>query len=91
MSFLAWPFKDPDEILDYQVNWAARLGGDTITSSDFTVPAGLVKDSESNDATTATVWLSGGTIGQTYLILNRVGTAGGREMDQTVKLRIKAK
>jgi hypothetical protein len=40
MSALAWDDKDPDEILDYQVLWATRLGSDTISSSTWTVPAG---------------------------------------------------
>ena len=84
--------KDPDETLDYIVDWSARLGADdTISTSAFTVPAGLTKDSDDNTTTTATVWLSGGTLGETYEILNRVTTAGGRTYDQTLKLKIKAK
>jgi hypothetical protein len=88
---LQWPPKDPDEILDYQVDWTDRLGEDTIATSAFTVPAGLTKDSESSTDTAATVWLSGGTLAASYEILNRITTAGGRTMDQTVKIRIKAK
>ncbi len=29
---LSWPFKDPDEVLDYQIDWTARLAGDTIST-----------------------------------------------------------
>lgn len=88
---LSWPPKDPDEVLDYVVDWSFRLEDDTIATSVFTVPAGLVKDSDSNDDTTATVWLSGGTEGERYEILNRITTVGLRTMDQTVKLKIKTK
>lgn len=90
---LAWPFKDPDEILDYRINWVARLGVDTIVTSTFSVAvgAGLVVDSNSFTDTITTVWLSGGTLGVTYQVLNRITTLGGRTMDQTVKLKIKAK
>jgi hypothetical protein len=88
---LTWPPKDPDEVLDYQVDWTDRLDEDTITSSDWTVPDGITQDSESSSTTTATIWLSGGTLGDTYVLLNRVVTAGGRTMDQSVRLKIKSK
>ncbi len=94
-----WPFKDPDEVLDYEIDWygtavePGRLYGstDTIDTSLWVTPSGITKDSDDQTGTTTTIWLSGGTLGETYEILNRVVTAGGRTMDQTVKLKIKAK
>ena len=88
---LAFPNKDPNEVLDYQIDWTLRLAGDTISTSTWTVPAGITKDSDSNTTTAATVWLSGGTLGETYELLNRIVTAGARTMDQTVKIKIKSK
>ena len=89
---LIWPSKDPDEVLDYEVDWTKRLDGDTISTSAFTVPTGtVVVDSSSTTTTVAKVWLSGGTLDETCEVLNRVVTAGGRTFDQTMKLRIKAK
>lgn len=106
---LSWPAKDPDEVLDYDIDWTSRLysadeldrvsagetvvPADTIVTSTFTLPSdiALVKDSESNGTTATKIWLSGGTEGQTYLIVNEIVTAGGRTMDQTVKLKIKSK
>lgn len=89
---LAWPNKDPDEVLDYVVNWAARLESDTIVTSTWpTVPAGITKNSDTNTATTTTIWLSGGVLGAAYEFVNRVVTAAGRTMDQTIKLKIKTK
>lgn len=65
---------------------------DTIVTSTFTLPAGtLVADSTENTTTRTKVWLSGGTEGETYLVQNRIVTAGGRTMDQTIKLKIKTK
>lgn len=83
---LTFPDKDPNEVLDYVLNWAARLGADTISTSTWTVPANIVQDSASRTDTTTTVWLSSGITGETYALLNRVVTAGGRTMDQTVTL-----
>lgn len=88
---LSWPVKDPDEVLDYQVDWSARLGTDTIATSTWIVPAGITKDSDDHTATTATIWLSSGVLGATYEIQNRITTVGLRTMDQTIKLKIKAK
>lgn len=88
---LEWPTKDQDEVLDYQMNWLARLDGDTIDTSTWVVPAGLVKDSDTFSGPVATVWLSGGTDGENYTLLNRITTAGGRTMDASVKLRVRPK
>jgi hypothetical protein len=86
---LSWPDKDPDEVLDYSLNWSPRLDSDTIATSTWVVPAGITKNSDTNTTTTTTIWLSSGVASTTYDILNRITTAGGRTMDQTVKLKVK--
>lgn len=88
---LRWDPKDPDEEVDYQVDWSGRLDeGDTIAASAFTVPTGLTQPKPATFSdTTTTVWLGSGAAGTTYTILNRVTTAGGRIYDQSVKIRIK--
>ena len=58
--------------------WLADSGGDAIASVAWTVPAGITQNNATNTTTTATIWLSGGTAGQTYRILCRVTTAAGR-------------
>lgn len=93
---LAWPTKDPDDVLDYTLDWSQRLvQGDDILSSvwftDSSTSPGLEIDSDSFDANSSTVWLSGGIPGTTYLVTNRVTTAGTRIMDQSVKLKVKEK
>lgn len=89
----SWPTKDPDEVLDYQVDWTNRLQvGETISTCDFSVVSGAVTiNSEGNVGALATVWLSGGTAGELCSILNRITTSAGRTYDQTVKLRIRTK
>lgn len=91
---LSWPaVKDPDEIKDYRLDWTDLLDGDTISQSVWSVASGtgLVIDSQSTTATTTTLWMSAGALGETYDLLNRVTTAGGRTYDQTVKLKVRAK
>jgi len=82
--------KDPDEVKDYVVDWTERLAEDTIVTSTWIVPDGIVKDSDTNTTTSTTIWLSGGTLGDTYELVNRVETAGGRTYDQTCKLKCRA-
>jgi hypothetical protein len=100
MAHLTWPVKDPDEFLDYTIDWSARLLTDTIVNSEWFVPTdffGLSPDLElvGSDDTfgtqTTTIWFAGGVSGHKYDILNRITTAAGRIMDQTVKLPCKTK
>lgn len=88
---LTWPNKDPDEVLDYELDWSVRLGTDTISTSTWIVPTGITKNSDTSDSTSATIWLSGGTAGESYTFTNRITTTGGRTMDESVKLKVKDK
>jgi hypothetical protein len=80
------PDKDPDAVLDYTIDWGGWLGTDTIATSEWIVPEGIMAGDMSKTGTTATIWLSGGTAGQTYTIHNRITTIGGRTNDQTFKI-----
>lgn len=88
-----WPKKDPEEVLDYSVDWTARLAGDTIASCTATLlsAAGVTIDITSNTTTTTTVWLSGGTIGQTAVVKFHIITGANREMERTISVRIESK
>jgi hypothetical protein len=87
---LRWPPKDPDDVKDYRYDLTDWLDGDTIASFDATVAAGgIVIDSSSNSDEVITVWLSGGTAGQTARVHFNVVTAGGRAHERTVEMRIR--
>lgn len=90
--------KDPNEVLDYQFNWAAvgasRLDtGETLVTSTWTVVEGdvVIDDQEFEANGLTTVWLSGGTINTRCKLLNRVTTSNGRTYDQSARLRIREK
>ncbi len=87
----SWPAaKDPNDVADYVVNWADALDeGDALSSVTWVMPDGITKDSQSKTDTTATIWLSGGTAGETYEIICRVVTTMARTFDQTMKLKCK--
>ena len=85
--------KDPDETKDFIINWAlrmTRLGSDTIDSSSWIAETGITIDSDTNTTTTATVWLSGGTLKAYYLATNTIVTAGGRTLEQSIKIHMVA-
>ena len=83
---LEWPSKDPDATLDYDIDWSAWLGQDTIAGSVWTVPAGLTSVLEENTTTKASIWLTGGTAARNYTITNTITTAGGRVQSRSVRL-----
>ena len=72
--------QDPNETLDYSVDWAAALlAGETIASSLWTVETGDVElgsgpYAATQDDTSATVWISGGTVGGESKVTNRIET-----------------
>ena len=83
--------KDPDAVLDYKVNWAAWLGIDTIINSSWSAPEGINVDSNEFDADETVVWVSGGTVGTSYVLTNHITTLGGRQDDRSIKIKIKQK
>lgn len=81
--------KDPDAVLDYLFDWSAWLSaGETIQTSAVTAEAGITVDSDTNTTTATTVWLSGGTVGESYQITNRIVTNQGRTDDRTIDIYV---
>lgn len=89
---LKWPPKDPGETLDYDIDWTSRLNGTTITGSTWSVNGtSLVTSNPTNSTTMTKVTLSGGTLNQTYTLLNTITTALNGTMVERVTIKIKQK
>lgn len=85
-----WIYKDPEAVLDFTVDWATWLGVDTISGTPtWTVPTGLTKDSQTNTTTTATAWLSGGSVGQDYVVECKIATAAGRTDERSFVVKVR--
>jgi hypothetical protein len=84
--------KSPNDNYAYTINWAAELGADTINASPggstWTAEAGITIDSETNDTTTTTIDLSGGTSGKTYQLTNQINTVGGDVYEKNIYITI---
>jgi hypothetical protein len=89
--------KDPSEDLDYGIDWDKNdwlsSVSDTISSSTWAVDSGITVGTDakapSNTTTTTTLWLSGGTAGNTYKAVNTIVTAGGRTGQRTLTIYVK--
>ncbi|MDB5420667.1 MAG: hypothetical protein JWR59_614 [Brevundimonas sp.] len=92
MSALKWPNRYDDELLDYQVDWTARLAGDEIVG-EVTAEPSAGSSLEASSISTAdgvtTLWLSGGGPGPKLASVHLVATTtGGRKIAETVRISI---
>jgi hypothetical protein len=103
MSF-KWANKDPDEILDYSVDWSRFLGTATIASVVWSVDNasgvktaitggatvnGIQNVSQTNTNTVATINLGLGTLNEEYKFYCRMTDSTGSIAERVIKLRIK--
>lgn len=80
--------KTPAAILNYGFDWSDWLASDTIASVVWTVETGVTVESQSNDATSAQVLLSGGELGSEYTVACRVTTAAGLVDERAMLVRL---
>jgi len=104
MSF-RWPNKDPDEQLDYSVDWSRFLGsGITIVSVQWFVDDasgtktainagvtvnGIQNVSQTNTTTVATINLGQGTNNYEYKFNCRITDSSGSQAERSINLRIR--
>ena len=93
--------KDPNAVLDYKLDYAnTRNGGavknwlevgETISTHTVIAPDGITVDSSSltDNASSVTVWLSGGTVLISYLITVRIVTNLNRTDDRSFVVRVR--
>jgi len=93
MSILGTFTKQPNEVLDYDIDYTSWLSETDFVVSDITTVdgVGLVIDSSIviNSGTKLKIWLSGGTDGATYKITARVTTSDARVKEDEFRVRIK--
>lgn len=80
--------KDPSARKPYGIDWTGVIGADLISTSTWEAPAGIVQEGGTSTATTTAVWVSGGELGRSYDVVNRITTLGGLVDDQTIRFVI---
>lgn len=94
LSFFAT--KDPEEKLDYGIDWTAELESseppDSISTSIWETSGGLAITTPAIDGNVTTVWVTpGGKLGAKTRLTNRIETVAGRVYDRTIELTIQRK
>lgn len=103
MSF-RWPTKDPDEVVDYSVDWSRFLGTATISTVKWYVDDadgvkteigttdvvdGIQNVTATNTNTVATINLGLGTLNKEYKFYCEITDSTGSVVERVVKIRIK--
>lgn len=83
-----------DAVLDYAMTWTLD-DGDTLDTATWAIDdppdASLEIDSQAVVAGVPTVWVSGGTEGQSYRLRCRIVTDEGRTDDRTYLIRVESR
>jgi hypothetical protein len=90
---LQWPPKDPDDMLDYTLDFSLWLNGDVISNAsstvDFATSASLsVYKVDFSSGVKVISWLQGGTSGDIASVNVIASTSLGRTKEVTVVLPI---
>ncbi len=79
--------QDKDEAVARTLNWAPDLDSATIASVTWDT-GGLTNESVSQTTTTASIRLSGGVPGQTYMVTCSITTTNGEDLEAHFVLTI---
>lgn len=74
--------------LDFSLDWATQLGGDTIASASWPAVSGLTQLAASATTTTTTVRYTGGTLGTRYQPRCHIVRTSGQEDERAFELTI---
>ncbi len=82
--------RDPLSRLPVSVDWSAWLTQEatTISSSDWTVEAGLTLESPTSSAIVAQVIVSGGVAGSVYVLRNTITCANGTVDSRSLRVSV---
>ncbi len=82
--------KDPEATLDYKFNWLAWLDGDTIATQVVTIDDGATVESSAitDTNTSVTAFVSGGTVGRSYVLSCKITTVGGRTDERSLTILV---
>ena len=92
---LNWPTKDPQDVLDYQLDIGPAVAGnahDTIATLAVSVtpnsPGDVTVNGAAADGTSAIVWLAGGQAGTVYTVTLLMTTTSGRTIQRSILLPV---
>ena len=88
----SWPPKNPNEVLDYQLDWGHITQGDLIVTSTWSIEGntGLQIHATGITGNTTVVWLTAGVQKTKYFIHNVIETINGEIHDKRISLYVKS-
>jgi hypothetical protein len=76
--------------LDFQIDHAAWLGDDTISTAAWSVsPTGPTLEDDAADDTTTTIWVDDVTLHSRYLVTVLITTAAGRLKERSFWIEVR--
>jgi hypothetical protein len=82
--------KDPQDTVWYTVDWTEWLAtGETVSSTAWTVPAGITQDAVTATSKTSLIKLSGGSPGVTYKIACKATTSSSQVVERSFLVPVK--
>jgi hypothetical protein len=90
--------KDPQANLDYSVDWSDWLAqGDNLRTSSWTIstvsgdgsPLTQTANTTNTNTSTSTIYVSGGSAGNTYTVTNHITTDNGLVDERYFRIRVK--
>lgn len=81
--------KDPSDVVDYPLSFKQLLQSDTISTATVTAD-NVTIDSSAVSGNVVTIWVSGGTAGQTATVKTTVVTANAtpRTFERSFKIKV---
>ncbi|MDR5784045.1 hypothetical protein QCE63_32005 [Caballeronia sp. LZ065] len=88
-SYIPGFSKDPAAVLDFSWDWTAWLGTDeSIVEQEVAPAAGMNVDSSSIGNGIVVAWLSGGTVGNSYIVACAIKTSAGRIETRRIQISV---
>lgn len=85
----AYFLKRASEILDFSIDWSDVLElGETISTSTWTVPNGITRDSDGISGQLTIAWIKSGTAGLEYVLGNTIVTSGSRTLNRDLRIKV---
>lgn len=86
--------KGPAESIDIKFDWRTKkrlITGENISAAAFSATTGLTTASPTFDNDSATVWISGGSIDNDYILTCTITTNQGRTESDSVQIKVQVK
>lgn len=84
--------KDPQAVIDQEVDWSAYLAGQMVVASGWSVApneaGGVMVTAEAREPSRTSARLAGGIVGRVYRVTNQVTLSDGQVDERSLTVRV---